>query len=99
HSPRANDPATVSPVKGVLWRRGRRVLTPVVTMMSALCGIVLLIACINVANLLISRAAVREREFTIRAAVGASRWRLHRARLVESLILAGGAAVLGIAAG
>ena len=91
-------PFGVQPAAGGTSAMRGRYRQPILAIMTIV-ALVLLIACANVANLFLARAAARRHEFSVRLALGASRWRLARQQLVESLLLsaAGSIAGLGIA--
>jgi putative ABC transport system permease protein len=89
------EPFTLAPAatsKSALRRHYERPLIVVLT----IAALVLLIACANIANLLLARATARHHEFSVRRALGASPWRLARQLVAESTVLSAAGAVAGI---
>ena len=76
-----------------------RDMAPTLTVLAGAVALLLLIACVNLASLLLNRSASRAHEFGIRAAIGGSRWSLIRQLLIEHALLIGAGGVLGALAG
>jgi predicted permease len=92
YPPGAGVRLTVTPLRDQITAPAR----PVLLVLLAAAGVVFIIACSNVANLILARSVRREGELAVRAALGASRGALRRTLLAESLVLCGAGAVLGV---
>jgi hypothetical protein len=92
YSTRANVQLSVTPLRDQITAPARTILL----LLLAAAAIVFVIACSNVANLILARSVHREGELAVRAALGASRGALRRTLLSESLVLCGAGAILGV---
>ncbi|MCC7007937.1 MAG: ABC transporter permease [Acidobacteria bacterium] len=90
-----DEPFTLVPAATGKSELRQRFETPLFAMMVAV-GLVLLIACANIASLLLARALVRRRELSVRLALGATRWHVARLLFIESLLVATSGAAVGL---
>jgi predicted permease len=87
----------VSPVRTGFARDLRTQFSRPLYVLAGIVGLILLVACVNVANLMLARSAARSQEMSVRVAIGASRWALAGQVLTETLVLSLGGALLGLA--